>query len=73
MKTDSDSHYQQQPNEKLSIPDILVDNSNFVELITNSDRSSPDGQEIDDDCLTQPCQSLRWNITENFVFKYKYQ
>ena len=62
--TKTDPHHQQRMNEKVSIPDILVDNNSFVELITSTDRSSPDGREIDDDCLTQPCQRLRWNKSE---------
>ena len=57
----TDPHDQQQPDETLSIPDILVATSSFVDLITNTDRTSPDGQEIDDECLVQPCQPVGGN------------
>jgi hypothetical protein len=53
-----DPHDQHQPDEKVSIPDILVATSSFVDLITDTDRTSPDGQEIDDECLVQPCQAF---------------
>ena len=54
----TDPHDQHQPDEKVSIPDILVATSSFVDMITNTDRTSPDGQEIDDECLVQPCQAF---------------
>ena len=53
----TDPHDQQQPDEKLSIPDILVATSSFVD----TDRTSADGQEIDDECLVQPCQPVGGN------------
>ena len=62
QKTDSvDQH---QTDEKWSIPDIIVVNSSFVDLITNTDRTSPDGQEIEDECLVQPCQAFRGDSHE---------
>ena len=33
--------------------------SSVVDLITYIDRTSADGQEIDDECLVQPCQAFR--------------
>ena len=60
----SDPHNSQRMQDNSTLPDILVDNNSFKDLITSSDRSSPDGQEIDDDCLTQPCQGLRLNTTD---------
>ena len=47
-----------QLDEKVSIPDILLANTSFVDLITDTDRTSPDGQEIGDECLVQPCQAV---------------
>jgi hypothetical protein len=41
----TDQHHQNQPEEKVSIPDVLVDTSSFLDLITFTDRTSPDGQE----------------------------
>ena len=52
LKTDT------QLDEKVSIPDILVANKSFVDLITDTDRTSPDGQEVDYECLVQPCQAV---------------
>ena len=43
----------------MSIPDILLADRSFVDLITYTDRTSADGQEIDDECLIQPCQAFR--------------
>jgi len=60
----SDPHNSQRMQDNSTLPDILVDNNSFKDPITSSDRSSPDGQEIDDDCLTQPCQGLRLNTTD---------
>jgi hypothetical protein len=50
------------PYEKVSIPDILVATSSFVDLITHTVRTSPDGQEVDDQCLIQLCQAVGGNI-----------
>ena len=41
----NNTHDQQQPNES------IVVTSRFVDLILTTERSSPDGQEIDDECL----------------------
>ena len=46
------------PDKTVTIPDILVATSSFVDLITNTDRTSPDGTEIDNQCLVQPCQAV---------------
>ena len=55
----NNTHDQQQPNES------IVVTSRFVDLILTTERSSPDGQEIDDECLEHEYCSSGQNISNS--------
>ena len=61
----NNTHDQQQPNENVSNPESIVATSSFLDLILKTDRSSPDGQEIEDECLEHECFSSEQNISSN--------
>ena len=51
---------EQKADKNLLIPDILVDRSNLIDLITHTERTSPDGQERDEETQLHhcPCSSI---------------
>jgi hypothetical protein len=55
------AHDQKQPNENVPNPENIVATSSFVDLILTNERSSPDGQEIDE----HEYYSLGQNISNN--------
>ena len=63
LETSQNTESCQKPEVNLSIPDILVPNSYSIGLITKLDRSPPDGQEIDDESLTN------FELDTNIVWK----
>ena len=67
----NNAHDQQQPNENVSYPESIVATSSFVDLILKTDRSSPDGQEIEDECLEHEYFSSEQNISNSNYLKKK--
>ena len=61
----NNTHDQQQPNENVSNPESIVATSSFVDLILKTDRSSPDGQEIEHECLEHEYCSSGLTISNN--------
>ena len=47
----NNAHDQQQPNGNVSNPECIDATSSFVDLIMKTDRSSPDGEEIEQECF----------------------
>ena len=61
----NNTHDQQQPNENVQNPESILATSSFVDQILTTERSSPDGQEIDDECLEHQYCSSGKNIPNN--------
>ena len=59
------AHDQQQQNENVQNPENIGDSSSFVDLILTTERSSPDGREIDDESLEHEYCGSGQNISNN--------
>ena len=58
-------------NEGSLIPENLIGNENVINSISDIDRSSPDGQEIDNECLSLPCQNIELKNGDNIYLEEK--